>query len=190
MKEIDEFIKEHEKIWGNNPSELLNKYSYNEELTKELDKSDSQQLNKEMLFKIVLWKLNRYPYISVHLIEELKGISNMKNHSEAREMIKELLKTRGIRLPMASAILRFLNPRIFQIIDDRAYRALLPGKPKYPTKPQKITNTYIEKSIDIYFEYLERIREISKSSPKNFPFEEADRILYQLDIELGNKIGN
>ena len=91
---------------------------------------------------------------------------------------------------MASTILRFLNPRIFQIIDARAYSVLLPDKPKYPTKPRKITNTYIEKSISIYFEYLERICEISKSSPENFLFEEADRILYQLHIELGKKIGD
>ena len=185
-----EFIKQHAEIWGDNPSALLSKYNYNEELTKELDEIDSQKLNKEMLFKIVLWKLNRYPYISDDLIKDLQAISNMTEHSDARETIEKLLKTRGIGLPMASTILRFLNPHIFQIIDDRAYRVLLPGARKYPTKPWKITNEYIIESIEIYFVYLERIREISESAPENFPFKKADRILYQLDIKLGNKIGN
>lgn len=191
---MNKFIKQHKEIWEENPSELLSKYNYNKELTKELDGLHPQNLSKEILFKIVLWKLNRYPYISDDLIKDLQAISDMENHCDARETIGKLLKTPGIRLPMASAILRFLKPDVFQIIDDRAYRALLPGEPKYPTKPpKKITdkyiNKYIDKSIDIYFKYLEKIHEISKSNPK-FPFKYADRILYQSDIERENKIGD
>lgn len=189
---MHEFIKQHKEIWSN----LLSNYKYNKELTEELDRLDSQKLNKEIFFKIVLWKLNRYPYISDDLIEDLKDISDLEEHSDphAIKMIGKLLKTRGIGLPMASAILRFLNPNVFQIIDDRAYRTLQPGSRKYPEKPQKITqkNTdkYIQESTKIYFEYLDKIREISESSPACFPFKDADRILYQLDIELGNKIGD
>ena len=184
---MHEFIEQHKEIRGKNPSKLLSKYNYNAKLTKELDALDPKKLNKEMFFKIVLWKLDRYPEISDDLIKKLQDISDMKKHCHAREMIKELLKTRGIGLPMASTILRFLNPSVFQIIDDRAYRALLPGSPKYPTKPPKITDKYINKSIKIYFKYLEKIHEISNP---NFPFEDADRILYQLDIKRKNKIGD
>lgn len=189
---MHEFIKKHKEIWSNNPRGLLNKYEYNKELTEELDRLDSQKLNKEIFFKIVLWKLNRYPYISDDLIEDLKDISDLEEHSDPRasKTIGKLLKTRGIRLPMASAILRFLNPYVFQIIDDRAYRTLQPGSRKYPEKPQKITDKYIQESTKIYFEYLDKIRKISESSPACFPFDKADRILYQLDIELGNKIGD
>jgi len=88
---------------------------------------------------------------------------------------------------MASTILRFINPSVFQIIDDRAYRVLFDGEAKYPTKPVKITDKYINTSIDIYFKYL---NELHRVCSEELPFEFADRILYKLDIQLGNKIGD
>lgn len=42
----------------------------------------------------------------------------------AEEILRKLLMTPGIRLPMASTILRFKNPNVYQIIDQRAYRFL------------------------------------------------------------------
>jgi len=38
----------------------------------------------------------------------------------------------------------------------------------------------------MYFDYLDELRKVAS---EKLPFELADRILYQLDIELGNKIG-
>ena len=122
-------------------------------------------------------------------MEELKEMAklNPKEHSKAKETLEKLLPSPGIALPMASTILRFLNPKVFQIIDDRAYRVLLPNNTKYQAKPSKITNNYIKKTIDIYFEYLDKLHEIAS---EKLPFEKADRILYQLDILLENKIGD
>lgn len=97
-----------------------------------------------------------------------------------------MLKSPEIALPMASTILRFLNPSVFQIIDDRVYRIVRPKKPKYPAKPQKVNERYLTSSSEIYFEYLD---ELHKRSSAKLPFEKADRILYELDIKLGNKIG-
>lgn len=186
---MNTFIEQHKDFWGDDPSSLMEEYNYHPELTEELDSLTPDFLNKEQIYKIVLWKLNRFPYISNELMYMLKGVATIKpkKHKEAESMIRELLKTSGIALPMASTILRFINPNAFQIIDDRAYRVLLPGEPKYPSKPQKSISTYVEKSIDIYFKYLDRIHEISN---ENLPFSQADRILYQLDIKLGNKIGS
>ena len=180
-------IEKYSDQWGNNPTGLLDEYSYHSELTDELDKLDAEGFNYEMLYKIVLWKLNRFPYITDELLNELKGIKNIKpkKHREAQNILEKLLKTRGIALPMASTILRFINPDTFQIIDDRAYRVLFHEKKKYPSKPQKITDRYINKSTETYFEYLDKIHEISS---EKLPFDKADRILYQLDIKLGNKI--
>ncbi|OII59456.1 hypothetical protein BIW19_00170 [Pseudomonas putida] len=104
-------------------------------------------------------------------------------------MLRKLLSSPGIRLPMASTILRFLNPNVFQIIDDRVFRVLLPGHRRYPNKPVnggKLDN-YIKTSIDTYFNYLDAMHEVAS---EKLPFHLADRILYQLDIELGNKIGD
>ena len=44
-----------------------------------------------------------------------------------------------------------------------------------------------KKIVTFYFAYLDKLHKISDSS---LPFEEADRILYLLDIKKGNKIGD
>jgi hypothetical protein len=185
---MSEFIREYNKIWGDDPRSLLQQYSYHPELTTRLDSLKPEDFGREILYEIVLWKLSRYPYVKPELLEQLKCVSALspKEHEKARQTIDTLLRSPGIALPMASTILRFLNPSVFQIIDDRAYRALLPGRAKYPSKPAKITDDYIKTSIDIYFAYLQ---ELHKVSSEKLPFESADRILYQLDIILGNSIG-
>lgn len=186
---MDEFIEKHKEIWGNDPTSLLEKYDYHLELTKKLDALSVDDFNREILYEIVLWKLSRFPYINDALLNKLKGIADIEptKHESAREVLENLLRSSGVALPMASTILRFINPKSFQIIDDRAYRVLFPGQAKYPSKPAKITNGYIKNSIDIYFQYLDKLHEVSS---KKLPFEKADRILYQLDILLGNTIGS
>jgi hypothetical protein len=87
---------------------------------------------------------------------------------------------------MASTILRFLNPQTFQIIDDRSYRVLCPKKPKYPSKPPTLNDYYVDTSVELYCEYLDELHRVAS---KNLPFDLADRILYRLDILLGNAIG-
>lgn len=185
---MNEFIELYKNIWGNNPSALLDKYDYHPKLTKKLDALSAEEFSKENLYEIVLWKVSRYPYIEDELLAELKSIAKIdrNEHRKAEKILGKLLRSSGIRLAMASTILRFLNPKAFQIIDDRAYRVLFPGDEKYPDKPAKVTDRYIERSISVYWKYLD---ELSKVTCPNFPFEHADRILYQLDIELGNKIG-
>ena len=184
-----EFIKKHEGIWGDAPKTLLSNYTYQNELTQKLDALKSSELNRNTLYEIVLWKLNRFPIISDKLLEKAKTLGKLqpKQHPDARPVIEELLKCNGIALPMASTILRFINPSVFQIIDDRAYRVLFDREAKYPTKPVKITDKYINTSIDIYFKYL---NELHRVCSEELPFEFADRILYKLDIQLGNKIGD
>jgi hypothetical protein len=122
------------------------------------------------------------------LLQELKNIALIEpsRHEMARPTLEKLLRSSGVALPMASTILRFLNPNAFQIIDDRAYRVLLPGKPKYPSKPAKVTDHYVKTSIDLYFEYLDELHNVSS---EKLPFNLSDRILYKLDILLGNNIG-
>lgn len=185
---MSDFIKKHGNIWGDDPSSLLKEYDYHLELTNKLDNLSVENFNREALYEIVLWKLSRFPYVDDNLLQELKGIAEIKQkeHVKARSIIEKLLKSSGVRLPMASTILRFLNPNAFQIIDDRAYRVLFPGKPKYPSKPAKVTDDYVKTSIDLYFEYLDELHIVSS---EKLPFNLSDRILYKLDILLGNNIG-
>ena len=182
------FIEQYRDVWGNDPQSVLKQYKYYPALTQKLDALRPEDLDRQVLYEIVLWKIGRFPQLGDPLIADLKSVAKLKpkQHKKAREQIACLLKCPGIALPMASTILRFLNPQTFQIIDDRAYRVLLPGKPKYPSKPVKVTDAYVNTSIKIYFEYLDELHRVSS---KKFPFKLADRILYQVDILLGNVIG-
>ena len=185
---MSEFVIKYKNIWGDEPANLLDKYTFQTLLTAKLDNLNASNFSRQDLYEIVLWKVNRFPEVDDALLDELKELSGLENgqHKTSEGVLKKLLCCKGIALPMASTILRFINPAVFQIIDDRAYRVLLPGKKMYPSKPQKITDGFINNSCSIYYNYLD---EINKITSEKLPFSLADRILYQLDIELGNKIG-
>ena len=109
-------------------------------------------------YQIILWKLNRFPQIDDELLVKIQTLSKLKPkaHRSSKETLKELFACHGIRLPMASTILRFINPSTFQIIDDRVVRVLCEenkeGKQeKIPVKPQKMNDRYLEKNCDILF---------------------------------------
>jgi len=184
----NEVVKKYEHVWGGDPSNLLAGYVYQPELTRKLDALVPGALNRESFYEIILWKLNRFPQINDELLNNLKGVSSIepKAHRRAKSILREMLQCQGIALPMASTILRFLNPNAFQIIDDRVYRIVHPGMPKYPAKPEKINEHYLDNSESIYFDYLDELHNLAC---EKLPFSSADRILYELDIKLGNKIG-
>ena len=77
---------------------------------------------------------------------------------------------------MATTVLRFKNPNIYQLIDQRVYRFIF-GKPMLKT-----TNS--DKLVKLYRDYLDRLRQVCEQH--NIDFCKADRILYQADI-LENK---
>lgn len=181
-------VDQYKQIWGNEPRRLLSEYTYQPDLTRKLDTLQPNELNTEIFYEIVLWKLNRFPKLEAGLLESLKKVATLKpkEHRQATPQLRSLLQCPGIALPMASTVLRFLNPDVFQIIDDRVYRIVHPGKPKYPTKPSNLSKRYLDTSTKIYFDYLDALH---MNTCTALPFSEADRILYQLDIKLGNKIG-
>jgi len=181
------------KILGDNPIELLKDYRFQSVLTTKLDKHNFKTLDRETFYEIVLWKLNRFPIVTEDLLRRLSALKKIKpgNHRKSETLLIELLNCEGIALPMASTILRFINPKAFQIIDDRVYRVIMNGGRKYPNKPAKRTGKgfelYLNQSVKTYFNYLDRLHEVCH---EKLPFEKSDRILYLLDIELGNKIGS
>ena len=93
------------------------------------------------------------------------------------EILTKLLNTKGIQLAMASTILRFKNPNIYQIIDQRVYRFVYGVEmPKYFSS--------IKKQIDFYIEYLQKLKQVCIE--KGIHFNLSDRIIYELD-KLHNK---
>ncbi len=77
---------------------------------------------------------------------------------------------------MASTILRFKNPNIYQIIDQRVYRIIY-GK-TYESNASK-TEQKIKQKINTYINYLQDLRIVCKKY--NIDFYHSDRILYDLD---------
>lgn len=158
-----------------------NKYKFQPELTIELDKIDSD-FNQDIINQIVLWKVNRYSKLKSETLDLLNQIKKEESNIDidfTKQILKELLNTHGIKLAMASTILRFKNSNIYQIIDQRVFRFIYPEKDL-----TKISKNH-EEQIDIYLKYLEDLREICTQN--NVDFNLSDRIFYVLDKEKNKK---
>ncbi len=153
-------------------------FKYQSELTKKLD-STTSDFNQNTLNEIVLWKVNRYALFSDETILALNKINKNDtqiNEEETKDILRLLLNTKGVRLAMASTILRFKNPYIYQIIDQRVFRVLYTKS----TMPKGYTN--IEKQIEVYLKYLKDLR--AACDKHNITFQESDRILYNADKRI------
>lgn len=89
----------------------------------------------------------------------MNGLSDttIENYKESEKVLRDLISINGIGLPMASTILRFRNPDVFPIIDKRAYRVLMDKE-----RLSIYTSTNIDRQVEIYFEYIERVHKFSK----------------------------
>jgi hypothetical protein len=59
-----------------------------------------------------------------------------------KEVIEKLVDSNGVGFPMASTILKFINPSVFPVIDVRAYRALTGRKLYYASYSYEIYVAY------------------------------------------------
>jgi len=162
--------------------EYLNKFEYQKELTNELDQIGEKDFDEMIIFRIILWKINRYPDVENFPFSELNQLADIKpeEYVKCDDVLRKMLKLRGIGLPIASTILRFKNPKVFPIIDQRAYRVIMAEKLKI------YKSTKIDKQIETYFGYIERCREISKEC--SIPFNMIDRVLYLFDKDKNKGI--
>lgn len=154
-------------------------YKYQLELTSKLDDLNGN-FNQEIINEIVLWKVNRYSFIDDEAFALLNQINNedkVLNLEVTTQILTKLLNTKGIQLAMASTILRFKNPNIYQIIDQRVYRFIYGSEiPKYFSSN--------EKQIELYTDYLQKLNQVCIE--KEIDFRLSDRIIYELD-KLYNK---
>lgn len=165
-------------------------FTYQNELTTKLD-SNTNLFNQDIINEIVLWKVNRYAKLddeTLLLINEIENDSTELDIEKTKDILKKLLLTKGIQLPMASTILRFRNKNIYQIIDQRVFRII------YQDKTLKISTYPSEKNIkvqiDIYLNYLSELRILCQKLQISFC--DADRILYMADkrINVSHKLNN
>jgi thermostable 8-oxoguanine DNA glycosylase len=156
------------------------KLEYQEELTPKLDEL-SGDFDELTIAKIILWKVNRYAFIPKNVMDLLNEISKKDIEIDialTKKLLLELLSIKGIRISMASTILRFKNPSIYQIIDQRVYRFIC-------GEELEITNN-IDEQAELYLRYLKKLREVCEAN--KIPFEIADRVLYNMDKEYNKKI--
>lgn len=157
-------------------------YNYQSDLTVKLDATQNKQPTQELINEIVLWKLNRYVYVDQETLDLLNSPNlqaDTLDETFTKALLKKLLLTRGIRLPMASTILRFRNPRNYQIIDQRAYR-FVSGQELKLDDP-KLNEKEINAQIELYLQYLKKLKEVAKKT--GWDFSNIDRILYLRDQE-------
>jgi hypothetical protein len=167
---------------ADNLGSYLSGFNYQTELTSKLDGIGNEDISTPLLHEIVLWKVNRYPRISEDLLIQLNELKNAlpKKHRAAEQILIRLMQCAGVDLPMASTLLRFRNPNVFQIIDRHAYRALYGcDYPFYSYSSAK------EKAVE-YFKYLDALHSLAES--KQLQFSDLDRILYVFDKQLNGKL--
>lgn len=170
------------KEWPGQLADLMSEYSYRPELTRKLDGAANRTFDQSLVNEIVLWKVNRYAPLSQSALEALNGLDKIKagKHRDSATVLQCLLHEPGIDLPMASTLLRFKNPQVFQIIDRHAYRALK-GE-DYPL----YSASGLDMKIEVYFKYLDELIALSKS--KNVDFKILDRVLYVFDKRHNGKL--
>ena len=158
--------------------DLRKDYKYQKELTEELDSIQSD-FNQGVLNEIVLWKVNRYAKFTdetIKLLNQIKNDSLEIDEELTVKVLDALLGTSGVRLAMASTILRFKNPHIYQILDQRVFRFIS------ETGKELKESTVKEKQIEMYLDYLKRLKNICFKY--KIDFESSDRILYLMDKDL------
>lgn len=159
-------------------------FNYQSVLTQQLDEHKGN-FTQETINQIILWKVNRYAHFdsdTLSKINEISGNETEIDDKKTKDILTVLLDTKGVALAMASTILRFKNPKIYQIIDQRAYRVIY-------GEELNIGNN-VGEAIELYLKYLIKLRAVCAS--ENIPFEQSDRILYNLDkdINSGRKLKN
>jgi hypothetical protein len=140
---------------------------------------DNKTLSINDLRRVSLWKIDRVLEISDDLIEKLNALAKNKSANifddSTKGIIVDLTNSNGIGFPMASAILKFLRPDIFPIIDIRAYRAIFDKK--------LYSSQY---SIDVYYNYIKEVYLIRDKL--KLPLDKIDEQLYEFDKKHNGKI--
>jgi thermostable 8-oxoguanine DNA glycosylase len=156
-------------------------FTYNDKETKALHErlNGALTITIDDLRRVSLWKLDRVMSVSEDTLQKLVELSKNKNVRIDDDLVKDVLEhlvlSQGIGFPMASAILKFINPDVFPIIDVRAYRALTGKKPYY--------GTY---SYEKYIEYAKDLGKIARETKR--PLREIDEQLYCFDDKHNGKI--
>lgn len=173
-----------------NYQEILERFKYEDESDiKERIASTTNtnyRENRDIINAIILWKMNRMPHFDDELIDIIYSLDDIDTPERAvksakvKKVLRKLLQTKGMKLPMASTVLHFYFPHVYPIIDQRAYRELYANE-----YPQYVK---LDVMVDMYMKYIEDTWKYQKENCPEIPYEKIDKILYQIDKEKGNKV--
>ena len=159
-------------------------FSYNEPETAKLKKimKKNSAIDMNDIRRIVLWKYNRtvdFCDKEDAILEKLRKLKRkrlLKIHDPLiEEIIADLVKSKGIGYPVASAILKMIRPKVFPIIDRRAYRAL--------------TGDDFKAASCDYNKYMEYTKCLVKLAERlDRPLSEMDEQLYEFDKKKNRKL--
>lgn len=147
----------------------------------------NERENRDIINSIVLWKVNRQVNIG-NLFNEILNLKTTNfdefcNKAKAVEdIVGKLLGVNGVRIAMASTILKMFYPEVFPIIDQRAYRELYGKEMPAWTSKKKWQDEYIKYVKDCHEYYNRKCRGQLKF------FADLDKVLYQIDKDKKNKI--
>src|SRR5687767_9477250 len=120
-------------------------------------------------------ELNRYVPLDSNALQALETVRGLKTgeHRQGEPVLRSLLGSHGVDLPMASTIMRFRNAETFQIIDRHAFRAIY-GRdyPLYQASSH-------ERKVGVYFQYLDQLVDLCRK--RDLAFAAVDRLLYIFD---------
>ncbi len=156
-------------------------YKSQQYLTSKLDNFD-WDFSQDIINNIVLWKVCRFVRFEKHTLDYLNKIdkkSTMIDRKFTFQCLMLLLKTKWIQISMASTILRFKNPSVYQILDQRVYRFIY-------WMPLNTNWLKIEEIIFLYLDYLDKLQLVCQE--KGVKFEDSGRILYALDKKFNKNI--
>jgi thermostable 8-oxoguanine DNA glycosylase len=125
------------------------------------------------IMRIFLWKLDRIidEDIDSDFIEALNTFINQEtidiNAPETKEFLIRFNSLKGFHMPSISAVLKFLRPDRFAIIDKRCYRIWKGKNPPY------------KYSVDTYIEYLNYLHETASNI--GISIGELEEKMYEMD---------
>ena len=186
------------KKFNGDPKKVLDEYEYDygDAIFKRIDSIEEQNYHElnDIANMIVLWKINRTPTIDKDSFDGLLDIKKIQSKESAIEeqniekiksVLESLIKSKGVRLAMASTFLHFFNKECFPIFDQRAYRVIY--------EKEYESSTSVKKQIELYIDYLKECNkyyETKELKQHGIGFADIDKFLYQLDKEAGNKANN
>lgn len=173
--------------------EILSRYNYPcDVIVKRIQNASftDEQENADIINSIVLWKINRQVAIDNSLIMNIHDFSkrvtivddiikNPDNKEQLKSLLNDMLKVKGIRIAMASTILKMFNPDVFPIIDQRAYR-------EATKNVLKVGN--VDKDIENYIDYIGKVESCRQEKYPEVKFRDMDALLYQKDKEKGKSV--